>query len=150
MAFAENTADVARPEAFVVAVFTPPANDPLAPLPGALNVTNTPLSGLSVASLTSATKGAANEVLTTVLWGVPLLASIDAGGGPCDPAGTEAVPTACLAVILFILAAIIEGFISRAAIPYAMKAGIAVASSGIMMFYFVLLGYPRGDSRATR
>jgi uncharacterized membrane protein SpoIIM required for sporulation len=65
-------------------------------------------------------------------------------------AAKEAVPTACLCVILFILAAIIEGFISRAAIPYSMKAGIAVASSGIMMFYFVLLGYPQGKPSATR
>lgn len=65
-------------------------------------------------------------------------------------AGKEAVPAACLAVILFVLAAIIEGFISRAALPYSMKAGIAVASSGIMMFYFVLLGYPQGKPSATR
>jgi hypothetical protein len=71
---AVNTADVATPLAFVVAVFTPPANVPLAPLAGALNVTTTPLTGLFPASLTVATRGAANAVLIVALCGVPLVA----------------------------------------------------------------------------
>jgi hypothetical protein len=51
---AVNVTDVATPLAFVVAVFTPPANVPLAPLPGAVNVTVTPETGLLDASLTVA------------------------------------------------------------------------------------------------
>jgi len=80
VAFAVNVADVATPLAFVVAVFTPPANVPLAPLPGAVNVTTTPFTGLFAASLTVATNGAANAVLTVALCGVPLVAVMLAGG----------------------------------------------------------------------
>jgi hypothetical protein len=76
-----NTADVATPEASVVAVLTPPANVPLAPLAGAVNVTSTPLTRLLLASLTVTTSGAAKVVLTTALCGVPLVAVI-ADGGP--------------------------------------------------------------------
>jgi hypothetical protein len=46
MALAVNTADVATPDEFVVAVFAPPANVPEAPLLGAANVTVTPLTPL--------------------------------------------------------------------------------------------------------
>jgi hypothetical protein len=52
--FAVNTAAVATPLAFVVAVFTPPANVPLAPDPGAVNVTTTPFTGLPYPSVTVA------------------------------------------------------------------------------------------------
>jgi hypothetical protein len=54
VAFAVNVADVATPLAFVVAVFTPPAKVPLAPLAGGVNVTTTPLRGLFRASFTVA------------------------------------------------------------------------------------------------
>jgi hypothetical protein len=64
---AVNVADVATPEALVTAVFTPPAKVPLAPLPGAANVTVTPLTGLFAASFTVATNGAANAVLMAAL-----------------------------------------------------------------------------------
>jgi hypothetical protein len=67
VAFAVNAADVATPLAFVVAVFTPPANVPLAPLAGGVNVTMTPLTGLLPASVTVATRGAAKAVLIVVL-----------------------------------------------------------------------------------
>jgi len=73
---AVKTADVATPLALVVAVFTPPANVPLAPLAGALNVTTTPLTGLLPASFTVATSGAPKAVLIAVLCGVPLVAVI--------------------------------------------------------------------------
>jgi hypothetical protein len=46
-------------------------------------------------------------------------------------------------VILFCLAAVIEAFISPSSLPYAFKAFVAVVSSGILLFYFVMLGYPR-------
>jgi len=57
----------------VIAVFTPPANVPLAPLAGALNVTVTPLAGLPPI-VTVATNGFAKAVPTDVLCGVPLVA----------------------------------------------------------------------------
>jgi hypothetical protein len=65
--FAVNVAEVATPEALVTAVLTPPAKLPLAPLPGALNVTVTPLTGLLPESFTVATNGAANAVLIAAL-----------------------------------------------------------------------------------
>lgn len=51
---AMKTGAAATPDAFVVAVFTPPAKVPLAPLPGAAKVTVTPLTGLLKESLTVA------------------------------------------------------------------------------------------------
>jgi hypothetical protein len=74
-----NAAEVATPEAFVVAVFTPPANVPLAPLPGAANVTVTPLTGLPPASFTVATSGDPYAALIVALCGVPPVAVIEAG-----------------------------------------------------------------------
>jgi hypothetical protein len=52
--FAVNAAAVATPLVFVVAVFTPPANAPVAPDPGAVKVTTIPLTGLPNASVTVA------------------------------------------------------------------------------------------------
>jgi len=57
----------------------------------------------------------------------------------------EAIPSAVTAVILFGLAGIIEASLSPSAAPYALKAGVAVLSCAIMVFYFVFLGYPRGE-----
>ena len=67
VAFAENAADVATPDAFVIAVVTLPAKVPLAELPGALKVTVAPLMGLEFESLTITTSGPPNAVLTWVL-----------------------------------------------------------------------------------
>jgi len=75
-----KTAEVATPLAFVVAVLTPPAKLPLAPLEGAVNVTVTPLIVFPPLSLTVATKGAANVVLIVAVCGVPLVAVTLAGG----------------------------------------------------------------------
>jgi len=77
--FAVNVAEVATPLEFVTAVFTPPANVPLAPLAGALKVTVTPLTGFPPPSFTVATRGAANAVLIVALCGVPLVAVMLAG-----------------------------------------------------------------------
>jgi uncharacterized membrane protein SpoIIM required for sporulation len=52
----------------------------------------------------------------------------------------EATPTMALAVILFCLAAIIEGFLSPSSAPYAVKAGVAVLSTVILVFYVFGLG----------
>jgi len=80
MALAVKTAEVATPLALVVAVFTPPANVPLAPDAGGVNVTTTPLTGLLPASVTVATMGAAKAVLIAALCGVPLVAATFAAG----------------------------------------------------------------------
>jgi orotate phosphoribosyltransferase-like protein len=61
----------------VVAVFTPPAKVPLAPVcAGAVNVTVTPLVGVPPV-VTVATSNAVNAVLTVALCGVPLVAAIE-------------------------------------------------------------------------
>jgi len=74
-----NTAEVAIPEELVVAVFTPPANVPEAPLLGAVNVTVTPFTPLPLEFSTVITSGLANAVPTVVLCGVPLVAAMEAG-----------------------------------------------------------------------
>jgi hypothetical protein len=74
---AVNVAEVATPLPLVVAVFTPPAKLPLAPVAGAVKVTVTPATRLPPLSFTVATSGAANAVLMAALCGVPLLAVID-------------------------------------------------------------------------
>jgi uncharacterized membrane protein SpoIIM required for sporulation len=55
-------------------------------------------------------------------------------------AGRESIPTVSAAVILFVLAAIVEGFISPSELPYAIKAIVCALSSALLMFYFVMLG----------
>lgn len=91
-----KTAAVATPEAFVVAVVTPPAKVPLAPPPGAANVTVTPLTGLFSESFTVACSCSANAVLTVALCGVPEEAVMLAGvpAPPPPPAGLKAARTA--------------------------------------------------------
>ena len=62
----------------------------------------------------------------------------------------ETLPIAMCAVILFIFAAIIEGFISPTStdfMPWWIKGTISVGSSCALMIYFVVLGYPNdGES----
>ncbi len=55
----------------------------------------------------------------------------------------EAGPLMCVAMLLFFLAAMIEGFVSPTSLPYPVKAGVAVLASGMLMFYLVVLGFPR-------
>ena len=58
----------------------------------------------------------------------------------------EALPIAMCAVILFCLAALVEGFISPAPdsiLPWWVKGAVSVFTSLLLMFYFVILGYPR-------
>jgi len=74
---AVNTADVATPEEFVVAVFAPPANVPDAPLLGAVKVTDTPLTPPPLELSTVTTSGFANAVPTIAVCGVPLVAAIE-------------------------------------------------------------------------
>ncbi len=60
----------------------------------------------------------------------------------------EAAPLMGSAVVLFFGAALIEGFVSPTAAPYWLKATLAIVCSTLLMFYFVILGMPRG-ARAT-
>ena len=60
----------------------------------------------------------------------------------------ETLPVALCATALFIMAAMIEGFISPTPekyMPWWVKGLVAVLTSCMMMFYFVVLGYPRGN-----
>jgi uncharacterized membrane protein SpoIIM required for sporulation len=60
-------------------------------------------------------------------------------------AAEESVPTISAAIILFLMAALIETFVSPSPAPYWIKASVAVGSAGLLTFYFVVLGYPQGD-----
>src|SRR6266481_7982058 len=80
MLVAVNTPEVATPLALVTAVFTPPANVPLAPVcAGAVNVTVTPETGLLPASFTVTCRVEANAVPTVLLCELPLVAVTLAG-----------------------------------------------------------------------
>ena len=63
--------------------------------------------------------------------------------------GKEMMPIAMSAVIMFCIAALIEGFLSPSGAPYWVKAGVAVFSSLLLAFYFVVLGFPRRTFGAT-
>jgi len=73
---------VATPLAFVLAlaVFEPPVNVPLAPLAGAVKVTDTLGTALPAASFTVACRAVANAALIVALCGVPAVAVIVAAG----------------------------------------------------------------------
>lgn len=53
------------------------------------------------------------------------------------------LPVAAAAVVLFILAAFIEAFVSPSALPYAAKAGVAIVSTLLLLVYFLVLGSRR-------
>jgi uncharacterized membrane protein SpoIIM required for sporulation len=77
----------------------------------------------------------------------------------------EAMPIMGSSMILFFLAALIEGFVSPSQMPVRaqdfleyigldewitaknLKIGVAVVSSALLMFYFLLLGMPKGRTR---
>jgi uncharacterized membrane protein SpoIIM required for sporulation len=59
--------------------------------------------------------------------------------------GAKSLPIAGVSVILFILAAFLEGFVSASPLPYWSKASIALASGSILAFYLFALG--RGPRR---
>jgi uncharacterized membrane protein SpoIIM required for sporulation len=56
---------------------------------------------------------------------------------------SEAMPLMGAAMVLFFLAALIEGFLSPSGLPWSVKGAVALLSSGMLMFYFVILGFPR-------
>ncbi len=59
----------------------------------------------------------------------------------------RSLPTAGVSVILFILAAFLEGFVSASPLPYWCKATIALASASALLVYLLALG--RGRAPAT-
>lgn len=79
VALAVNTGEAATPLPSVVAVFTPPANVPVAPDAGAVNVTTTPLIG-EPPVVTVASSRAENAAPTNALCPDPLSTAIDAAG----------------------------------------------------------------------
>jgi uncharacterized membrane protein SpoIIM required for sporulation len=59
--------------------------------------------------------------------------------------GEYCMPMMGAMMVLFFLAAMIEGFLSPSSAQYWVKASVAILSSGILMFYFVVLGFPRRE-----
>ena len=55
---------------------------------------------------------------------------------------SRAVPIMAAAAMLFVLAAFTEGFLSPSPAPYVYKAFWAILCSGLISFYFVILGFP--------
>ena len=64
-------------------------------------------------------------------------------------AAREAMPMMGSSMVLFTLAAFTEAFISPTSLPYWVKAGVALFDSGLLTFYFVVLGFPRRIDDAT-
>lgn len=62
----------------------------------------------------------------------------------------QAVPVMAASAVLFSLAAITEGFLSPSPAPYIVKASWAIMSSGLISFYFVILGFPRDQPVLSR
>jgi uncharacterized membrane protein SpoIIM required for sporulation len=54
----------------------------------------------------------------------------------------ETMPMMGASMVMFFLAALIEGFLSPTSLDYAIKAAVAILSSGMLMFYFIFLGFP--------
>jgi len=64
-------------------------------------------------------------------------------------AAGEAMPTMGAFVMLFMMAALLAAFFSPSSLPYAIKFGVFVFSIVTLVFYFVVLGYPREGHGAT-
>jgi len=58
-------------------------------------------------------------------------------------AAQVAMPSMGAAILMFVAAAAIEGFLSGSPAPYAIKAVTAVLTAAMLLVYFVLLGRPR-------
>ena len=68
-------------------------------------------------------------------------------GAALIKAGRQVMPVMCAAALMFFMAALIEGFLSPSAAPYWVKVFVAILSSSLLAFYFVVLGFPRGITR---
>ena len=67
-------------------------------------------------------------------------------GASLRKTATEAMPLMGAAMLMFFLAALIEGFVSPSALRYPIKAAVALISSGFLTAYFVVLGFPHKPS----
>jgi uncharacterized membrane protein SpoIIM required for sporulation len=65
-------------------------------------------------------------------------------GAALIKAGRQVMPVMGAAALMFFMAALIEGFLSPSAAPYWVKVLVAILSSSLLAFYFVVLGFPRG------
>jgi uncharacterized membrane protein SpoIIM required for sporulation len=65
-------------------------------------------------------------------------------------AGRLAMPVMGLALALMLMANVIEGFLSPSSAPYAVKAGVALFSTALIVFYVIGLGLLRRTPDATR
>jgi uncharacterized membrane protein SpoIIM required for sporulation len=57
--------------------------------------------------------------------------------------GRDVMPVMGAAMVMFFMAALIEGFLSPSAAPYWTKVMVAILSSSLLAFYFIVLGFPR-------
>lgn len=59
-------------------------------------------------------------------------------------AGRQVMPIVGAAMVMFFMAALIEGFLSPSGAPYGIKVVVALLSSGLLAIYFIVLGFPSG------
>lgn len=59
-------------------------------------------------------------------------------------AGREVMPVVGAAIVMFVMAALIEGFLSPSGAPEWIKKAVAILSSILLTIYFIVLGFPRG------
>ena len=64
-------------------------------------------------------------------------------------AGRRVMPVVGTMMLLFFMAALIEGFLSPSAVSYQIKASVAIISVCLLLYYFVYLGYSSGAGDAT-
>ncbi|HEX5103435.1 MAG TPA: stage II sporulation protein M [Pirellulaceae bacterium] len=70
-------------------------------------------------------------------------------GAALIQAGRQVIPVVGAAAAMFFMAALIEGFLSPSGAPYWLKVFVAILSSSLLAFYFVVLGFPRGITMPT-
>lgn len=63
--------------------------------------------------------------------------------------GRDVMPVMGAAIVMFFMAALVEGFLSPSGAPYWVKVLVAILSSSLLAFYFVVLGFPRGLTMPT-
>jgi uncharacterized membrane protein SpoIIM required for sporulation len=62
-------------------------------------------------------------------------------------AGVQTMPIMGVTIVMFALAALVEGLLSPSPAPYWVKASVAIGSGGMLLFYIIGLGYP-GEARS--
>ena len=63
-------------------------------------------------------------------------------GSALRKAGRQVMPVVGAAMVMFFLAALIEGFLSPSSAPVWVKTAVALISSGLLAVYFIVLGFP--------